>query len=103
MPWLKMLTPMAGKNFSLSIGDKTDRFNAKEAKRLVEAGLAEKTTKRDDSLVAVKEQLKKATAERDALKKTVGSLQAEIHALKLKSVPTGNEQAVQSAAPETRS
>lgn len=39
---LKMLESMAGRDFSLSVGEVTDRFSDKEAARFIKAGLAEK-------------------------------------------------------------
>lgn len=39
---LTMLTGMAGRDFSLSPGEETDRFTDKEAKRLIDLGHAEK-------------------------------------------------------------
>lgn len=38
---LKMLASMAGNGFALSVGEITDRFTKKEAKRLIDAGYAE--------------------------------------------------------------
>ncbi len=38
---IKMLESMAGRDFSLSAGDTTDRFNSKEAKRFIDVGIAE--------------------------------------------------------------
>ena len=38
---LKMLTSIAGADFSLSRGEETERFSDAEAARLVEAGYAE--------------------------------------------------------------
>ena len=38
---IKMLESMAGREFSLSVGDVTDRFTNKEAKRFIDAGIAE--------------------------------------------------------------
>ena len=37
---IKMLTSMAGVDFALSPGEETERFGAKEAQRLVDAGYA---------------------------------------------------------------
>ncbi|MCB1499717.1 MAG: hypothetical protein KDK07_07980 [Bauldia sp.] len=37
---IRMLTSMAGADFALAPNDETDRFPAKEAKRLIEAGYA---------------------------------------------------------------
>lgn len=37
---IKMLTSLAGDDFALAPGDETDRFEADEASRLVEAGYA---------------------------------------------------------------
>ena len=37
---IKMLTSLAGADFALAQGDETDRFEADEARRLVEAGYA---------------------------------------------------------------
>ena len=39
---IKMLASMAGTGFALAIGDETDRFGDQEAKRLINAGFAEK-------------------------------------------------------------
>lgn len=38
---IKMLTSIAGADFSLSRGEETDRFPAAEAQRLIAAGYAE--------------------------------------------------------------
>ena len=40
---IKMTTSMSGADFSLKPGDETDRFSAKEERRLIKAGFAEKT------------------------------------------------------------
>lgn len=37
---IKMTTSMAGTSFSLSAGEVTDRFETREAQRLIEAGYA---------------------------------------------------------------
>lgn len=39
---IKMLESVAGRDFSLSPGDETDRFTDKEAGRMIKAGIAEK-------------------------------------------------------------
>lgn len=38
---IRVLTPLAGTEFSLSPGDITDRFDEADAKRLIAAGYAE--------------------------------------------------------------
>jgi len=38
---IKMLESMAGRDFSLSTGDVTDRFSDKEARRFIKMGIAE--------------------------------------------------------------
>lgn len=38
---IKMLESMAGRDFSLSVGETTDRFTDKEAKRFIKTGIAE--------------------------------------------------------------
>ncbi len=39
---IKMLTAIAGDDFSVSTGEVTDRFAPEEEKRLIDKGLAEK-------------------------------------------------------------
>jgi hypothetical protein len=41
---IKMLTGMAGPDFSLSPGEETERFGDEEAQRIVDAGFAELAT-----------------------------------------------------------
>jgi F-type H+-transporting ATPase subunit b len=74
-----MLQSIAGQGFALSAGDITDRFQEKEAKRLVSAGMAE---------VAPPEPVKKAETkkewddERDKLIEENAALLVENDALK---------------------
>lgn len=42
---IRMLVGVAGADFSLSPGDETDRFSAKEAARMIKAGSAVPVTK----------------------------------------------------------
>lgn len=37
---IKMLTSIAGADFTLSVGDETDRFSGDEAQRMLDAGFA---------------------------------------------------------------
>lgn len=57
--YVRMLSGMAGGDFSLTPGEKTDRFPKKEAERLVAAGMAE-FCKAGDETVA---ELRKANKE----------------------------------------
>lgn len=48
-PTIKMLTGMAGVDFSVSPREETDRFSDAEARRFVDAGIAEPTEETRDA------------------------------------------------------
>lgn len=89
---IKMLESMAGRDFSLSVGDTTDRFTNKEAKRFIDAGIAELAppdpvkkpeTKKEwdderEQLLAANEQL---IAEATAANERADALAAELASL----------------------
>ncbi len=114
MTKITMLQSLAGADFSLAVGDATDRFSDKEAKRLIAAGIAEPysapasatahealkddnaaLTKRVDDLVKVVNDASATLAEvtelaevrgaaLDALTETVETVRAECAALSAK-------------------
>jgi hypothetical protein len=51
---IKMLTGIAGSDFSLSPGDETERFSATEAVRMIEAGIAAPVRQDDEPERAVR-------------------------------------------------
>lgn len=121
---LKMLASMAGTGFSLSIGDETDRFEGKEAQRLIDAGFAEKApppvvkkpnTKAewDDERATLLDEHAKALADLDEIKAREEVLLRQVEELTVfkasvvsaLGVPAAGdaiETAVAPLAPETR-
>lgn len=63
---IKMLTSMAGVGFALAIGEVTDRFSKKEAKRFIDVGFAEEVPDVVDPVAALSEE--KARLEAELLK-----------------------------------
>jgi len=89
---LKMLESMAGRDFSLSVGEVTDRFSDKEAARFIKAGLAEKApvepvkkpdTKKewDNEREALLEENARLISENEAAKTREAELVVQIEAL----------------------
>lgn len=119
---LKMLVSFAGPGFALSAGDVTDRFPEKEAKRLIDAGYAERApvvepkkpatkaewdaerTKLLSENAALKRQVEEAKDREAALVEELASLvslKANVSAaLGLAATPV--ETTTQPSAPETR-
>lgn len=89
---IKMLESMAGRDFSLSVGDTTDRFSKKEAQRFIDAGIAElappdpvkkpETKKEwDDEREALLAENERLVAEATAAKEREDALTAEVASL----------------------
>lgn len=112
---LKMLVSVAGPGFALSVGDETDRFSDKDAKRLIEAGHAEKAPVVEPKRPATKaewdDERRKLLAENATLTQQLeASLAREaaqaaqlagLTVLKA-TLATALETATQAPAPETR-
>lgn len=122
---LKMLVSFAGPGFALSVGDETDRFPDKEAKRLIAEGYAERApiveprkpaTKAEwdderrkllDENAGLKKKLSDAQERESALQEELAGLVAlkatVVAALAVAGSPDVQvETATQSSAPETR-
>ncbi|AWC25459.1 hypothetical protein CO731_04956 [Aminobacter sp. MSH1] len=89
---LKMLESMAGRDFSLSVGEVTDRFSDKEAARFIKVGLAERApvepvkkpdTKKewDDERAKLLEENARLISENEAAKSREAELAGQIEAL----------------------
>ncbi|CAI2936043.1 hypothetical protein [Aminobacter niigataensis] len=89
---LKMLESMAGRDFSISVGEVTDRFSDKEAARFIKAGLAEKApvepvkkpdTKKewDDERAMLLEENARLISENEAAKSRENEMVEQIEAL----------------------
>jgi len=72
---IKMLTSLAGRDYSLSINELTERFGDKEAKRLIKDGYAEKAP---PEIKPKPETKKEWDVERDALLAENAKLKADL-------------------------
>ncbi len=90
---IKMLESMAGRDFSLTAGDVTERFSRNEATRFIKAGIAEMAppdpvkkpeTKKEweDEREKLLDENKRLTADADAAAVREAELQAQIAELK---------------------